>query len=85
MGGREVPDGQQAFMREIHAAVSGAMGQGQSLADIVKMTDGAPTATSLQLSAAVQNWVGPSFPQQVMLTYEEISEGKPHGEIVGGK
>jgi glyoxylase-like metal-dependent hydrolase (beta-lactamase superfamily II) len=85
MGGREVPDGQQAFMREIHAAVSGAIGQGQSLADIVKMTDGAPTATSLQLSAAVQNWVGPSFPQQVMLTYEEISEGKPHGEIVGGK
>lgn len=85
IGGREVPDGQQAFLREIHAAVDDAIGQGQSLADMVTMTDGAPTATSIELSSAVHNWVGPSFPQQVAFAYEEISQGKPHGEIVGGK
>ena len=85
LGGREVAEGQQAFMREIHASVSNAIGGGQSLADFVTMTDGRPTATSIRLSAAAQNWVGNSFPTQVMLTYEEISQGKPHGEIVGGK
>ncbi len=85
LGGREVPEGQQAFMREIHAAVSVAIGKGQSLADFVTMTDGRPTATSIQLSPAVQNWVGASFPQQVAQTYAEISQGRPHGEIVGGK
>lgn len=85
LGGREVAEGQQAFMREIHASVSNAIGGGQSLADFVTMTDGRPTATSIKLSAAAQNWVGNSFPTQVMLTYEEISQGKPHGEIVGGK
>lgn len=85
IGGREVPDGQQAFMREIHAAVGAAIGKGQSLADFVTMTDGRPTATSIELPAAVRNWVGASFPQQVVLTYEEISQGKPHGEIMGGK
>lgn len=85
MGGREVLDGQQAFMRELHASVSGAIGRGQGLADFVTMADGAATATSIKLSPAAQNWVGPSFPTQVLFAYEEISQGKPHGEIVGGK
>lgn len=85
IGGREVPDGQQAFMREIHTAVGAALGQGQSLADFATLTDGRPTATSIRLSPGVQNWVGASFPQQVMFAYEEISQRKPHGEILGGK
>jgi glyoxylase-like metal-dependent hydrolase (beta-lactamase superfamily II) len=85
IGGREVPEGQQAFMREIHAAVRTAIGQGQSLADFVTMTDGAPTATSIELSPAVQNWVGAPFPVQVMYAYEEIRQRRPHGDIMGGK
>jgi hypothetical protein len=33
----------------------------------------------------VKNWVGPSLPTQVKDTFEEITQGKPHGEIAGGK
>ncbi len=84
-GGREIPEGQQAFMREIHAAVSSAASEGKKLEDIVEMEDGRPAGTSVELSPAVQNWVGGNFPLQVQFTYEEISEGRPHGEILGGK
>jgi len=84
-GGADVLDGQQKFMQELHASVKQAIDQGKKLEDIVTMDGSEPKATSIQLSAAVKNWVGPSFPAQVQLTHEEISQGKPHGEILGGK
>jgi cyclase len=84
-GGPEVLSGQQKFLEEIHAAVKTAIGQGKKLEDLVMIENGQPQATSVQLSANVQHWVGGSFPAQVQFTYEEISQGKPYGEIAGGK
>ncbi len=75
-GGPEVLAGQARFMIELHKAVKSAIGQGKKLDDI---------KTTLQLPNSVKNWVGPSLPVQVQDTYEEISQGKPHGEILGGK
>lgn len=84
-GGRELLDGQQTFFREIHSAVSSAIANGKTLDDIVVMEDGAPVSTSIELPEAAQNWVGDSFAVQVMYTYEEITQGVPHGVIVGGR
>jgi cyclase len=75
-GGPEVLAGQALFMTELHTAVKSAVGQGKKLEDI---------RTSLQLPDSVKNWVGPSLGAQVKDTYEEITQGKPHGEILGGK
>ena len=62
-----------------------AIGQGKKLEDLVEKKDGKPVKTSLQLPDSVKHWVGPSLPAQVQDTYEEITQGKPHGEIMGGK
>ncbi len=75
-GGTEVLAGQASFMKELHSAVKKAIGQGRKLDEI---------KTSVKLPDSVKHWVGPSFPAQVQDTYEEISQGKPHGEILGGK
>lgn len=84
-GGPEVLAGQQKFLQEIHATVKTAIGQGKKLEDLVTMENGEPQATSLKLSPSVRHWVGGSLPAQVRFTYEEISQGKPYGEIAGGK
>jgi hypothetical protein len=63
-------------MTELHKQVKSAVGQGKKLEDI---------KASLQLPDSVKNWVGPSLAAQVKDTYEEITQGKPHGEIGGGK
>jgi hypothetical protein len=34
---------------------------------------------------SVKKWVGPSMKAQIKDTYEEIPQGKPHGEIKSGK
>jgi hypothetical protein len=65
--------------------VKRAVDQGKKLEDIVTLEGGQAKATSIQLPAAVKNWVGDNFPAQVQLTHEEITQGKPHGEILGGK
>jgi cyclase len=75
-GGADVLEGQALFMTELHKAVKDAIGKGQKLDDI---------KASLQLPDSVKNWVGPSLKTQVQDTYEEITQGKPHGEILGGK
>jgi cyclase len=75
-GGPEVLAGQARYMVELHKAVKSAIGQGKKLDDI---------KTSLKLPDSVKHWVGDSLPAQVQDTYEEISQGKPHGEILGGK
>ena len=85
-GGRELLDGEERFMTELHAAVSKAIEDKRKLEDLVRMgRDGVPQSTTIELSAAVRNWVGPNLAMQVRSAYEEISQGKPHGEILGGK
>ncbi len=84
-GGTEVLKGQEQFMVELHRAVQGAIKQGKKLSDLVTIKGDKPVAAKLELSAAVKNWVGDGFAAQVKDTYEEISQGKPQGEIRGGK
>ncbi|MCS6952194.1 MAG: hypothetical protein RMK57_09600 [Bryobacterales bacterium] len=67
------------------AAVRKAVNEGRKLEDLVTLKEGRPVATSVQLSESVRNWVGNSLPAQVRDAYEEITQGKPHGEILGGK
>jgi len=70
--GKELLAGQSLFLTELHKAVKGAIAQGKKLDDV---------KTSLQLPESVKNWVGRSLPAQIQATYEEISKGKPYGEI----
>ena len=74
-GGREVLTGQGQFMVELRKAVKAGMDQGKKPEDLAK----------LQLPESVRNWVGGSLAEQVKDTYEEIQQGRPHGEIAGGK
>jgi glyoxylase-like metal-dependent hydrolase (beta-lactamase superfamily II) len=75
-GGPEVLAGQALFMVELQKAVKTAIAQGKKVDDV---------KASLHLPDSVKNWVGPSLPQQAADAYEEITQGKPHGEILGGK
>jgi cyclase len=84
-GGKEVLAGEGAFMTELHKAVKAAVGQGKKLGDLVEMKDEKAVKTSIKLPDSVKNWVGQSLPTQVKDTFEEITQGKPHGEIAGGK
>jgi hypothetical protein len=40
---------------------------------------------SVNVPDNVKKWVGPSIKAQIKDTYEEITQGKPHGEIKSGK
>src|SRR6266550_2358880 len=84
-GGKEVLAGQERYMIELHKAVKSAIGQGKTLGDLGEMKDGKPVKASLQLPESVKHWVGASLPAQVQDAYEEITQGKPRGEILGGK
>src|SRR5207244_487214 len=84
-GGPEVMEGEKLFMTELHKAVKAANAQGKKLEDLVEMKENRPVKTSLQLPESVKHWVGNGLPTQVQITYEEISKGKPYGEITGGK
>ncbi len=84
-GGREILEGQARFFRELMAAVRQAVREGKKLEDLVTLKEGQPVATAVQLSEGVRNWMGDSLPAQVRDAYEEIAQGKPHGEILGGK
>ena len=83
-GGPEIAGGQRQFFEELNAAVEKAFADESPLEDIVTVEDGAGTATTLELSSEVSNWVGDRFAEQVRVRYAELAEGKPHGEIVGG-
>jgi cyclase len=74
-GGPELMAGQAQFMVELQKAVKSAVDQGKKPADLA----------GLQLPASVKNWVGDDLATQAKDAYEEITQGKPHGEIVGGK
>jgi glyoxylase-like metal-dependent hydrolase (beta-lactamase superfamily II) len=74
-GGPEVMAGQALFMVALRQAVKSAVDQGKKPADLAK----------LQLPDSVKNWVGDGLVAQAKDAYEEITQGKPHGEILGGK
>jgi cyclase len=84
-GGREILVGQERFLRELYAAVKSAIDNNKKLADLVTMKGNNPTDPKIKLSAAVQPWVSKFLASQIKNTFEEISLGKPHGEITGGK
>jgi cyclase len=84
-GGRELLKGEEQFFLELTKAVKAAVDQKKRLTDIVTISNRYLVATSIQLPPAVKNWVGDDLPNQVKDTYEEISSGKPHGELLGGK
>lgn len=84
-GSRAVMTGQAQFLAELHGAVKAAVAQGRRLEQLVKIQDGKPVSSSLQLSPAVRNWVGESYPVQVRDAYQEITRNKPHGELQGGR
>jgi len=75
-GGPEVLSGQEQFLVELNKAVKAAVAQNKKFDEI---------AAWIQLPDSVKNWVGPSLKNQVKDAYEEMTQGKPHGEILGGK
>ncbi len=79
-GGKEVLVGQRAFMLELRKAVAVAIQSGKKLDDLVK-TEDKKASTTIQLSAAVKNWVGDGLPGQVKDAYNEISSKKPIGDL----
>lgn len=80
-GGVEIVNGERAFMLALHSAVNAEVKKGKKLSDLVTLKNGAPTATALKLPDAVKNWVGNPLPTQVKDTFEEITAGKPHGDL----
>jgi cyclase len=81
LGGKEILEGQRAFMVEMHKAVEAAVKSGKKLDDIVKKDGKKLVSTSIQLPESVRNWVGPDFPQQVTDTYNEVAQHKPVGDL----
>ena len=74
--------GQIRFLEAIYQAVEVEMMRGKTLVDLVQFDEGVPVAASLRLPPDLNEWVGHRFPGQVHMIYEEISQGKPHGDIV---
>jgi len=71
-GGREILTGQEQFMVELHNAVKTAVDQGKPAEGL---------EASLTLPESVKHWVGDTLKSQVKDTYEEIKQGKPHGDL----
>jgi hypothetical protein len=80
-GGVEILKGQRLFFEELVSAVAGEIKKGKKLEQVVTFAGKAPKSTTIQLSAAVKNWVGNDFPGQVAITYRELSAGKPAGDL----
>ena len=71
--GRELIAGQAQFMTELHKAVKTGVDQGKKLEDLQAGT---------QLPAAVSTWVSErSLKTQIKDAFEEISQGKPRGDL----
>ena len=75
-GGKELFDGQILFFTELTKGVKSAIDSGKKAEDLV---------AAVQLPETVKNWTGDFLPAQLKDTYEEMTQGKPHGEILGGK
>lgn len=73
MGGRELITGQEQFMVELHKAVKEGIDSGKKLEDL---------QASVKLPASVDTWVSPgSLKSQIKDAYQEITQGKPRGDI----
>jgi cyclase len=84
-GGKEVLSGQVQYLTELRKAVGDAVKAGRKLDDLV-VKQGNRAGTTITLPESVKNWVDPQgLPAQVEVVYKEITTGKPHGEIIGGK
>ena len=87
VGGKEVMEGMRQFLLELYRAVDAAIKKGSTLDQLVTMKDGRPFSTSIQLPAGVEHFISLQtwkLPTQVVDIFEEITQGKPHGEIAGG-
>lgn len=88
-GGREILEQEHQFLVELYQAVQAAIKSGKTVDQLVTFKDGRPVETSIQLSkgvmeASVLHGAIPGrFATQVYCTYEEITQGKPWGEIAG--
>jgi cyclase len=96
-GGKELLEGEIEFFETLYKAVDAAIKSGKTLDQLVTLQNGRAVATTLQLPARLTElyvfkptpnlaaWAVSRFPTQVYYTYEEITQGKPYGEIAGGK
>jgi cyclase len=84
--GKDVLSGQARFFVELRKAVDNAIKAGKTLDDLVIKQANKVTGTSIKLPASVKNWVDtPGLAADVEVVYKEITMGKPHGEINGGR
>jgi cyclase len=84
-GGSEVLDGQRQFFVELRKTVGDAVKSGKKLEDLVTKKDEKTATTNVRLPVSVKNWTGDFLAGQVEVVYKEITQNKPHGEILGGK
>ncbi len=87
-GGKDLLAGQFRCLEELQNAVAAAIQRGDTIDQPVTSKTGKPSATSIQLPESVQCWVSLQhwkLPTQVKDTCEELTPGKPDGEILGGK
>jgi cyclase len=78
-GGPEVMAGQALFMVELRKAVQSAVDQGKTPADLAKLQ--LPDVKNVGEELGRRR----AGSQAAKDAYEEITQGKPHGEISGGK
>ena len=79
--GPELLTGQAQFFTELVNVVKGEISRGKKLEDLVKLSGGQPQSTSIQLSAAVSNWVGKGLAGQVQDVYLELTKKQPRGAL----
>jgi len=84
-GGMEIVDGQLRFFEELNKAVETAFQQKKKMSEVVTVENNRGKSTTIKLPDAVKNWVGDGFAEQVRVRWAELADGKPHGEILGGK
>jgi glyoxylase-like metal-dependent hydrolase (beta-lactamase superfamily II) len=78
--------GQEQFFVELRKAVGEAIASGKKLEDLMIKQGQKTVGTSIRLPASVQNWVDQAgLAADVEVVYKEITTGKPHGEILGGR
>ncbi|HTT63331.1 MAG TPA: MBL fold metallo-hydrolase [Bryobacteraceae bacterium] len=73
-GGRDLLSGEAQFMTELFTRVRDGVRDGKKLEDL---------QASMQLPMAVTEWVNDSLlKQQIKAAYEEVTQHKPHGDLV---
>ncbi len=82
-GGPEILSGQERYLTEIYGRVKKEVAAGKKLDDLVVMTGGQPSGLKMSLPGSVKNWIGARTPGQVEDIFDEITQGKPRGEITG--